>query len=262
MKLLDLHTLLQDSIVNLEPLINPFLQKPPKGTIEERVDIYASGFYGRLTETLNDDYAALAALMGEDEFNALCYAYIRTYPSHSYTLNSFGEKMSRFLLETAPYKNKPYLAEIALFEYAESTAITARDADLLIATDLQTLPLEQWPEMKFYLHPSCQFLMMHWNSLSLITEYRSMNTFPKPKRLKTPQSLILWRRQQDVRYCVLGNLEHTLLHAVKKQLSFADICALLSKELPEEQVATYLVKELYAWLTEELFIQCESQVSK
>ena len=107
MKRIDLHTLLQDSIVNSEPLINPYLQMPPKGTIEARVAIYASGFYGRLTEALHDDYATLAALMGEDEFNALCDAYIRTYPSRSYTLNILGEKLSQFLMETAPYKNKP-----------------------------------------------------------------------------------------------------------------------------------------------------------
>ena len=64
---------------------------------------------------------------------------------------------------------------------------------------------------------------------------------------------MVWRRKLDIRYCTLGVQELTMLNAIKEQATFTEICELLSHVMPEEDVANYLVKELYAWLQEEVF---------
>ncbi|WP_412757745.1 putative DNA-binding domain-containing protein [Legionella bozemanae] len=254
MKLTELHTLLQDSILTSEPLINPYLDSPPKGSIADRVAIYADGFYARLEEVLMSDYSTLAAIMGENKFSQMSQSYTHAYPSYNYSLNNFGENLSQFLTETLPYKKKPHLAEIAVFEWAEYQAIVARDAHLLSAADLQSVPLSQWPEMKFHLHPSCKILTMHWNSLSLIKASRSNKSIPAPRKLKNPQFIMVWRRQLEVRYRKLEYPERTMLNAIIQEASFMDICEMLSHRLPEDEVARYLVRELHAWIQENCLI--------
>jgi hypothetical protein len=253
MKLADLYTLLQNSILTSEPLINPYLHAPPKGSVADRVAIYANGFYGRLEEALMSDYITLASVMGEDKFSNLCRNYIDAYPSCNDSLNFFGQNLSQFLIETVPYNKKPYLAEIAAFEWAEYQSMVAHDTDLLLASDLHSLPVSEWPEIKFYLHPSCKILTLNWNSLSLIKASRGNNSLPKPKKLKAPQHVLVWRRQLEVRYRKLERLELIMLSAIKRQVSFMELCELLSHEMPEDEVASYIVKELSAWLQEQLF---------
>ncbi len=251
----DIYTLLQNSILSDEPLINQYLQEPPKGSIADRVAIYANGFYSRLEETLLSDYQTLASFMGEDEFSNLCRSYVALYPSYSYSLNFLGQHLSRYLAETPPYHKKPYLAEIAFYEWAEAQAFTSADATLLSATELQLLPENQWPGLKFHLHPSCRILTMHWNSFSLTKALREgYKHLPKPKKMVAPKSIMVWRRQLQIRYYELDNLELTMLEAIKNNASFMELCDYLSHEMNEENVASYLVRKLYVWLHEQLLV--------
>lgn len=255
MKPIDLQTILQDSILTAEPQILPYLCSPPRGCVEDRFAIYAHGFYARLAEVLASDYTTLASLIGENKFSQICQDYIQTYPSYSYSLNFLGQNLPQFLIHTQPYNKKIYLAEIAAFEWAESQSITAADAKILSVSDLQLLPPSQWPEHIFYLHPSCQILTMKWNSLSLIKAARNNAPIPRPRKLKTPQSVIVWRHQREVRYCKLKRSELTMLTAIQQQASFMEICEQLCFDMPEENVANYLVQELHGWLQEQLLIQ-------
>ncbi|ERH41400.1 hypothetical protein N751_17150 [Legionella pneumophila str. Leg01/11] len=255
MNLNNLQTLLQNSILMSEPLIHPHLQDPPKGSVSDRVAIYANGFYGRLEEVLANDFSVLTSVMGEDKFSEMCRAYINKYPSCNDSLNFFGQNLSQFLTETSPYNKNPHMAEIAEFEWAEYQSLVAGDKDLLSESDLQALPVNQWPELKFELHPSCQILTLYWNSLSLIEALRRNKSTPKPKLLKQPQSVLVWRHQLEIRHTKLNFLELTMLNAIKRQESFIEICETLRQEIAdEEEVASYIVKELYTWLQAKLFV--------
>jgi hypothetical protein len=254
MKLNELQTLLQNSILTSEPLIHSHLQAPPKGSVSDRVAIYTNGFYGRLEEVLADDYNTVTSVMGIDNFSEMCRAYIHKYPSCSDSLNFFGQNLSQFLTETSPYNKKPYLAEIAQFEWTEYQSMVACDKDLLSESDLHALPVNQWPEFKFELHPSCQILTLYWNSLSIIEALRRNKSTPKPKCLKRPQSVLVWRNQLEIRYTKLNSLELTMLNAIKRQESFLEICEMLSKAIAYEEVAPYIVKELHTWLLAKLFV--------
>lgn len=253
MKLNELHTLLQDSMLTLKPIIKPHLCPPPRGSIDDRVAIYAQGFYGRFEEVLRNDYSTLAEVMGEPKFNNMCRKYIDAHPSYHYTLNLFGQHLSQFLLTTLPYSKKAYLSEIAAFEWAESEAIVSRNVELLSESDLRDLPPKAWPNLKLYLHPSSQILCMHWNSLTLIEAVRRGHSQPHPRKLKKPQFVLVWRRQLEVRYHKLEHLEQIILQAIKSQATFMEICEQLCHKMPEEEVATYIIQRLHSWLNEQWF---------
>lgn len=255
----DLYTLLQHSILHQDPIIEPYLHNPPQGSLADRIAIYTNGFYSRLEEALLSDYQTLAVLMGKDEFSQLCKKYVTTYPSQSFSLNFLGQNISKFLMETAPYDKKPYLSEIAFYEWAEAQAHTSTDATIVTTTELQQLPPDQWPDLKFYLHPSCHLLTMYWNSLALIKASRATyKHLPRPKKMAGSQSVMVWRRQQQIRYYVLNSLELNMLQAMKNNASFIEICEQLSTEMKDDEVANYLVKKLYVWLQEEWLVHKET----
>lgn len=253
MKLNELHSLFQNSMLTLDPLIEPYLCPPPRGSIDDRVAIYAHGFYGRLEETLANDYSTLAAVLGESKFNTVCRKYIDAYPSYHYSLNSFGQHFSQFLLETPAFRKKTYLSEIAAFEWAESEAIVRPNAELLSESDLRDLAPKAWPKLRLYLHPSSQILCMHWNSLALIEAVRRGLAIPQPRKLKNPQFVLIWRRQLEVHSYKLDHLEQTLLQAIQSQATFMELCEQLSHKIPETEVASYIVQKLHSWLNDHLF---------
>jgi hypothetical protein len=255
MKQTELHTLLQHTILTAEPVIHPYLQEPPKGSIEDRVAIYANGFYARLEEVLASDYPILATLLGEDKFSVLCEQYLEAYPSLYYSVNYIGHHFSQFLMETTPYNKSPYLAEIAAFEWAEYQALVAPDAPLLTPTDLHSVAIDLWPEMIFYLHPSCSMHIMHWNSMAVIQSIQEDKTIPRAKKLKNAQAVFIWRRGLDVSHCILEDKELIILQAIQQNASFAELCERLTDVMAEEEVAPYVVQELYAWLQEHIFRQ-------
>ncbi|HAT9067731.1 TPA: hypothetical protein JBD66_11240 [Legionella pneumophila subsp. pneumophila] len=109
--------------------------------------------------------------------------------------------------------------------------------------------------MKFYLHPSCHLLSMHWNSFDLIKASRDGYKHPpRPKKMAHSQSLVIWRRQLQIRYYLLDKLELNMLKAIQNKASFIEICEQLSYEMKDEKAASYLVKKLYVWLEEQLFV--------
>ena len=123
------------------------------------------------------------------------------------------------------------------------------------------MPPDQWPDMTFYLHPSCHLLQMHWNNFSLIKELRDGGKHPpRPKKMADAQSVMVWRRQLQVRYYPLDSLELNMLQAIKNNASFIEICDHLSHLMNDEDVATYLVKKLYFWLNEQVLVHQDTSI--
>ncbi|MCE3046403.1 DNA-binding domain-containing protein [Legionella sp. 16cNR16C] len=257
MKFEELSELLQNSMLTLEPVVKPHLCQPPRGSIEDRISIYANGFYNRLEEALMDDYPALVTVMGESNFHNMSRKYINAYPSSHYSLDLFGQQLRQFLLETVPFSRKPYLSEIAAFEWARSTAITSHDATLLYEADLQKLSPEEWLNLKFYLHPSCEVIGMHWNSLILAETAGQGRSILKPKKLKNPQFVLIWRRQLEVCHHKLDHLELLLINAIRAGATFMEICDQISYKMTEENAAAYIVQKLHFWLHNQLLVKPE-----
>ncbi|KTC71542.1 hypothetical protein Lbir_1694 [Legionella birminghamensis] len=257
MKFEELSILLQDSMLGLEPIIKSQLCQPPRGSIEDRVSIYAHGYYNRLQEALMNDYPVLVKIMGESDFHKMSRKYIDAYPSTHYSLDAFGQHLSLFLCEMTPYRKRPYLSEIAAVEWAQSAAITSPDAPLLCEDDLKKLSPEEWPSLKFYLHPSLQVIGLHWNSLLLIETAGRKRSRPRPEKLKNPQSLLIWRRQLEVCRFKPDHLGLLLINAIQSGAAFLEICDQLSNKMAEKEAAPYLVQNLHFWLNNQLLVKPE-----
>jgi hypothetical protein len=142
----------------------------PRLSAADRFEIYRSGYHARLVECLLDDYPVLAAMLGEERFEALCRAYVDRHPSRSPNLNGFGRHMSSFCREsealgarsaegaefggaggrkTAEGLPPVFASELAALEWALVEVLHAECAPPLDIARLQTLPPDDWARARF-----------------------------------------------------------------------------------------------------------------
>lgn len=91
------------------------------------LDIYRHSYIARLRACMQSQFSALAYALGNELFELFADQYLDAYPSHSYTLNTLGEKFPAFLAETRPDAGEEeketwpdFMIELAGFEYALS----------------------------------------------------------------------------------------------------------------------------------------------
>ncbi|MEJ0000721.1 MAG: DNA-binding domain-containing protein [Verrucomicrobiota bacterium] len=135
----------------------------------ERIEIYNRQYWYRLLDSLYEDFPGLRAVMGEARFHRLSIAYLKKYPSTSFTLRDLGSRMEKFLVRekawTAPYR--ALARDLVRLEWAH---IVAFDGDelppleidaLLDGADPATLRLRFQPHITFLAcdHPVDDFLI-------------------------------------------------------------------------------------------------------
>ncbi len=88
----------------------------------ERLNIYASSFYGRLHQIMQGEYPALRHAMEDDLFNHFVAEYLKAYPPSSYTLYDLGKHFPKYLRETRPPNDEElwpeFIIELATLERA------------------------------------------------------------------------------------------------------------------------------------------------
>ena len=128
----------------------------------ERIAIYNKQYWYRLIDILYDDYPGLLAVLGRLKFNRLLMAYLREYPSRSFTLRNLGENIGRFLgehPEIVPVRRLQLCREMAAFEWAQVVAFDEPGPPPLSIDDL----LGKDPaKLRLGVQPYVRLLHLHW----------------------------------------------------------------------------------------------------
>ena len=61
-----------------------------QASAKERLGIYADAYRLRLIEVLEGDYPGVHTMVGDEQFDKLCRAYIDSYPSDNPNIRWFG----------------------------------------------------------------------------------------------------------------------------------------------------------------------------
>ena len=77
---------------------------------------------------MSTDFEALIAVLGEEEFRSAARAYVEATPSAFRNVRWYGGKLAAFLRQTQPWRDKPWLADLAEFEWTLTLAFDAADA--------------------------------------------------------------------------------------------------------------------------------------
>jgi hypothetical protein len=118
----------------------------PSLDARQRLEIYRFGYRARLVECLDDDYPVLARMLGPEAFERLAHQYIERFPSRSPSLNAFGRRMSELcrVAELGEHDAlRPFLAELAVLEWALVEIIHAKEPPSFDPAALKAIPVER-----------------------------------------------------------------------------------------------------------------------
>ncbi len=220
-----------------------------KADAQERLDLYAGAYVTRLIEALENHYAGLWGLVGDEQFWLLCREYIAANPSSFASIREFGHRLADFLSDTAPYSEYPQLAEMAAFEWAQGRVFDAADSEPLSEADLLQVPPERWGLMRFTFAPALQRLDLYWNVPQIWQALERKETPPEALRQEIPVVWLVWRQELDPRWRSLEVDEAWALEHALAGGDFAALCEGLLEWVDTQHAPLRAAGFLRTWLS-------------
>ncbi len=214
------------------------------------LEVYCNAYRLRVIEALAADYPVLARWLGQDQFARLACDYVAAYPSGHFSIRWIGRRLPDFLHHTGP----PEWEEMAAFEWALSLAFDCLDTVPIEPDVLTAIPAQNWPQLRFQLHPSLSLLALHTPVPRVWKALQAQEVPPDCPHSSTSVNWMVWRRGLQLFFRSLGDAEAQTLRMLWEGSEFAEICVALSdRDLPTDiahQVATWL----HRWMEEGLIV--------
>ena len=198
-----------------------------------RLSVYARGYRLRLEEALASNFPALQARLGARGFRRLANAYVDRHPSRARNVRWFGHRLGRVLAADERWAARPWLAELARFEWALSIAFDAADAEPVGREALAAVEPARWPALRFLPHPSLGLLALEWNVPAMRKAADAATRLPAARRAARPVTWAIWRQDFVVHFGSLDAQEARALKALLRGASLERISLAWSAEGPD-----------------------------
>ncbi len=241
---------LQSHLLVGDPTISAAITGASAEQVAERLAIYSNGYRWRLLEALETDYLLLQKFLGEEIFASVGYAYLEAYPSRHFSVDLVGQHLAKFLEETKPYNEQPYLSELTRFIWVLNQTIDAADAPVIVAADLAAVPQDSWPDMRLLFHPSLMILFCEWNVTAVWRALVNEQQPPAFIKLAEPAAVIVWRKAIQSFYNMLDQKEAWALQCLQQGATFDVMCEGLLQWYSEAEVAQQAVNLLLRWIND------------
>lgn len=219
---------------------------------ELRLEVYGDAYPARLAEALASNYPCLQQHLGAQPFRSLSRAYLATYPSHTVSLRWFGDRLPHYLARQTRYAARPWLAELAHWEWAIAAAFDAADAAPLPRMALSNVAPAAWATLRFGIHPSAQRLQLQTNAPALFKALSEETEWPTPHMLEQPQDWLIWRQDLTPKYRSLAADEARVFDLMCSHASFGEICEALCEWHEPDQVPVQAAALLQRWLSDQV----------
>ncbi len=167
-------------------------------TAADRLEIYASMYPLRMRDALAGDYPALAALLGDDGFEALVHAYVAAHPSRSFTLARLGDSLPAFVAGWGAPRRRGLLADVALLELDATRVFDADEAAPVEPSALERIDPDAWPSIR--LVPVPAFAVRRARTAALDAVDALSDGSPLPARPAPGRGwALLFRRRYEVK---------------------------------------------------------------
>lgn len=239
----------QHYLMNYDEAVFPDITQPQHDTVKARLDIYANAYRYRLIDILKADFITLCILLGDKPFEKIAMEYIDSFPSHYFTVRYFGSHFIDFLKKHPLSKKKPFITDMATFEWALVNIADTIDAPIVSLHDLTVFPQEEWGRLQFSEHPSLQLITLNSNVPAIWQANAEKKKLPKLKYTEQTRWR-LWRQGVQSYYCSQSEAEALACSLMCQQKSFAEICERLCEYIPENEVPQIAAEYLLRWLNE------------
>lgn len=248
-QLADLQYQFQDFILDAEATAAPaWVSASGRADARTQFTAYHFAYRARLHEVLLADFQALHMAIGEDDFTALVTTYLDAHPSQHFSVREFGRRFPDFVRQM----ERPWCAELAQFEWMLRDAFDAADASRLMETALAIIAPQDWPQLRFAVHPAVRFCSFEWN----VPQMWKVLTSDTPSEIQATASeathWLIWRDGLITRYRSLSLDEYQALQCLCDGGDFNDICACLIEFYREDEVPLQAATLLKTWIAQGL----------
>lgn len=230
------------------------VQATERVPVATRLSIYADAYRSRLAEALASNAPRLQQLLGDDAFSVVAQRYIEEHPSKFASIRWFGGDLAQSLERS--HASKPWLAELARWEWAIASTFDALDAQAIGIERLAGVAPEDWPGLSFRFHPSIQRLDVRTNAPALFKALSEELPVPEPVVLDELQPWLIWRQELKTQYRSLSANEAAAIDAMRGRGTFEEMCDLLREWHTEEAVPVEAAGMLKRWIVDALVIDC------
>lgn len=177
-------------------------QHAAPGEIEDRrMAIYRELFYNNIEGFVSGSFPVIRKLFNDQDWHQLVRRFFRDYRCHTPLFPEISREFIRFLEQHEPCKDKPYLTELAHYEWVEM-ALELDDTSV----DMSTVdPDGDLLAAKPVLSPQAWLLRYNWPVHKISPDYQ-------PQEMLKQANFILVNRNQDDR------VEFTHLNQVSARL--------------------------------------------
>jgi len=210
--------------------------------------VYLNAYWARLVECLGVDFPALKALAGDQAFDRLARAYVAKHPSQHPSIRWAGRKLPEFLAAEAPYRDDPWFADMARFDWALAFAFDAPDAPAAGLADLATVPPEFWGSVRLQFHPTLDLFRISTPVDEARPRLLENSDIVLDRAARCQRAIMTWRMEYDVKFRAIDLLELAALQAMQAGATFGDMCELVAREIDPEQAPLRAAQILQGWL--------------
>lgn len=229
-------------------LTQPWVRADGRAGPARQLAAYIYAYPARLKGVLANDYPALLMAIGEDAFDQLAQVYLDAHPSHYFSLRDFGGRLSGFIAGQTAYREMPWLAELARFEWALGQAFDAADPAVASTDDMAAIAPMNWPDLRFDIHPSVQRLNFIWNTPGMWAALTADEPTPVTASAGEAVPWLVWREQLTTRFRSLEPDEGAALDSLCAGVSFAEVCEQLTAFVDDDAVPLRAATLLKGWI--------------
>jgi len=228
------------------------VESTPDVPAATRLAIYSEAYRLRLTEALASTLPRLQQLLGNEEFARLAGEYIELSPSSYPSIRWFGDRIPTLLDRS--YRNRPWVAELARWEWTLAAAFDAADAEPVGVEALGAVAPEQWPGLQFTFHPSVQLMRVKTNAPLLFKALAEDETPPDGVKLDESQPWLIWRESLRTQYRSLAADEAAALDNARNGGTFESLCDTLCEWHEPDAVPLQAAGMLKRWVLEQMIV--------
>lgn len=221
-------------------------------TVEHRLHIYRNAYRVRLLEALQDAFEKTWAYLGDDGFESAALAFIEANPPQNRNLRWYGTAFPQWLGRQFP--DDADIAELAMIDWQLRRAFDGPNARPVDPGELAALDPGQWETAGFRFAPTLFMAPLKTNSAGIWHALDLDEPPPTAQPLPQPAWLLVWRKEWQPHFRTIQALEYAALSQLLSGESFAEVCAGLGRQFPEQQAASVAAERLRTWLHDGMIV--------
>lgn len=229
----------------------------------EALGIYNNAYHQRLIQISSELYPVSYHTLGHDVYARLWLDYLAQHPPRPGPMSLLGEQLPAFARQHPQFGRLPALLDIIELETLLIKLFDRADEPAWSRAQLQALPPQQWPDTRWQVKAdwalmSSQFdLEKYWSQMQLHLaqpDARPGETNFAAERISDAEQAhyLIRRVNHRMQFQRINPAMMLFLTGIRAGRTFAGLCEALSKQFPEQDIASLSLQLLLTSIDLEL----------